>query len=65
MTNDRLTALALVSAILICLGVSIADNANAKTYKPKPLTSVGQYTYKLKTAQHIYCPYKGCKSKFH
>ena len=37
MTNDRLAGLAIVTALLFCLGVSLADNANASGYShPKP-----------------------------
>ena len=60
MTTDKLTGLAFITAMLLCFGISMADSGHASEYKPKPT-----HTIKVKTVQHIYCPYKGCKGKFH
>ena len=46
--------------ILSVLMVLIPSVSHASSYKaPKKV-----YTYKVKTAVHFYCPYKGCSKSF-
>jgi hypothetical protein len=55
MTNDKLTGLALIVAILV--GLFAPAPAQAKTHKTN-------YGYTHHKAVHYYCPYTGCHKAF-
>ena len=48
--------------ILVLTLLAIPATANAKTHHTPRISSVGKYTYTTHRAQHIKCPFVGCKS---
>jgi hypothetical protein len=56
MTNDKLTGLAVVLAILV--GLFAPASAQATSNK------TNSYKYTHHKAMHYYCPYAGCRKDF-